>query len=122
MTTGLAATLIARIPAASLPSDGRHAHHHRLSVCHTGCMCMQCMVGAMGATAGASGTRAWLATRRWSWLTPAVLKRITVGLLAMVLIASTLLIGSSTPTGQAGPRAQPQAAVAATTAEAAHRR
>ena len=59
-------------------------------------MCAQCMMGAMGATAGATGTRAWLATRRWAWLTPVVLKRITLGLLAVVLVASTILIGGST--------------------------
>lgn len=31
---------------------------------------MQCMMGAMTAGAGASGARAWLATRRFTWVTP----------------------------------------------------
>jgi hypothetical protein len=59
-------------------------------------MCMQCMMGAMSATATASGARSWLATRRWAWLTPKRLQRITVVLLAAVLVASaTVLSGSS---------------------------
>ena len=70
------------------------------------------MMGAMGATAGATGTRAWLATRQWAWLTPIVLKRITLGLLAVVLVASTILIGGST---------SPQGATAATDSGATHR-
>lgn len=70
------------------------------------------MMGAMGATAGATGTRAWLATRRWAWLTPVVLKRITLGLLAVVLVASTLLVGGSTA---------PRGATAATDSGPTHR-
>ncbi|MDQ3632523.1 MAG: hypothetical protein M3417_14890 [Actinomycetota bacterium] len=121
MINGLAATLIARIPAAMLPTAGSHGHHPS-STCHTHAMCVQCMMGAMGATAGASGTRAWLATRQWVWLTPPVLRKITVGLLAVVLIASTILIGGSTPSGQADPRAQSHGSSAAATADALHRR
>lgn len=58
-------------------------------------MCVQCMIGAMGATAGASGARAWLATRRWAWLSPRVLKRITLALVIAVLTASSILLGGS---------------------------
>lgn len=58
-------------------------------------MCVQCMVGAMTAGAGATGARSWLATRRWAWLTPQRLKRATVLLLGAGLVASSLLIGGS---------------------------
>lgn len=58
-------------------------------------MCMQCMVGAMTAGAGATGARSWLATRHWAWLTPLRLRRITFALLAAALIASAVLIGGS---------------------------
>ncbi|MBB4662759.1 hypothetical protein [Conexibacter arvalis] len=66
-------------------------------------MCMQCMAGAMTATAGAAGIRAWLATRAFGWLTPRRMKAITIGLVAVALLASTILIGGSgsgsTPAG-----------------------
>lgn len=63
-------------------------------------MCMQCMAGAMTATAGATGVRAWLATRAYAWLTPKRLKAITVALVAVALIASTVLVsGSTAPAG-----------------------
>ncbi len=75
-------------------------------------MCVQCMVGAMGASAGASGVRAWLATRRWAWLTPAALKRITVGLLVLVLFASSVLIGGSTSAAPTGSQTQAPAQAA----------
>jgi hypothetical protein len=59
-------------------------------------MCMQCMMGAMTAGATASGTRSWLATRHWAWLTPVRLRRITIALLVGALVASaTVLSGSS---------------------------
>jgi hypothetical protein len=59
-------------------------------------MCVQCMMGAMTAGATVSGARSWLGTRRWAWLTPRRLHRITV---AMVLVgfalSATVLSGSS---------------------------
>jgi hypothetical protein len=59
-------------------------------------MCMQCMMGAMTAGAAASSTRGWLATRRWTWLTPERLRAITVALLVAALAATaTVLSGSS---------------------------
>lgn len=58
-------------------------------------MCMQCMAGAMTATAGAAGIRAWLATRAFAWLTAKRLKAITLLLVGVALLASTLLVGGS---------------------------
>lgn len=61
-------------------------------------MCMQCMAGAMTATAGAAGIRAWLATRAFAWLTPRRLRAITLVLIAAALLASTVLVsGSAAP-------------------------
>jgi hypothetical protein len=58
-------------------------------------MCMQCMAGAMTAVGAASGTRAYLASRRFSWLTPGRLRALTIGLaVAAVVVAGTLLGGS----------------------------
>jgi hypothetical protein len=54
-------------------------------------MCAQCMATATVAAAGATGVRAWLATRGWAWLTPGRLRRATVALLiAGVAGAGTL--------------------------------
>jgi hypothetical protein len=59
-------------------------------------MCVQCMMGAMTAGAAASGTRSWLATRRWAWLTPERMRAVTVALLVAALVVSaTVLSGSS---------------------------
>lgn len=51
-------------------------------------MCAQCMVVATGAAATVTGTRAWLATRTWAWLTPTRLRRTTAALLVLGLAAS----------------------------------
>jgi predicted DNA-binding helix-hairpin-helix protein len=59
-------------------------------------MCVQCMMGAMTAGAGATGARSWLATRRWSWLTAQRLRRITVALLTVALFAAATLLSGST--------------------------
>jgi hypothetical protein len=58
-------------------------------------MCMQCMATAMGSIAAASGTRAWLGTRRFDWLTQARLRKVTVALFTAALIASALLMSGS---------------------------
>lgn len=58
-------------------------------------MCVQCMMGAMSAGAAASGTRSWLGTRRWHWLTPLRLRRITITLLAAAFMAAATLLGGS---------------------------
>jgi hypothetical protein len=51
-------------------------------------VCMQCMAGAMTAGAAATGTRAYVAARRPSWLTPTALRRLTVCLLVLAVIAA----------------------------------
>ena len=56
---------------------------------------MQCMVTAMSSMAAANGTRAWLGKRRFSWLTPARLRKVTVVLFSAALIASALLMSGS---------------------------
>jgi hypothetical protein len=57
-------------------------------------MCAQCMAAAATAAAGATGIRAWLATRGWAWLTPLRLRRATIGLLVVALGAAATLSGS----------------------------
>jgi hypothetical protein len=71
-------------------------------------MCMQCMAGAMTAVGAASGTRAYLGSRAFSWLTPGRLKALTVTLAVAALVASaTLVTGSSAAPEQGGqPAAQ----------------
>jgi hypothetical protein len=56
---------------------------------------MQCMLNAMAASAGATGVRSWLGSRRFSWMTPARLKRATIALIAAALIASATLVSGS---------------------------
>lgn len=54
-------------------------------------MCAQCMATASVAAAGATGLRAWLATRGWTWLTPQRLRRATFALLAVGLVVAATL-------------------------------
>jgi hypothetical protein len=66
-------------------------------------MCMQCMASAMGAVGAASGTRAFIAGRHFSWLTPRRLRLLTIVLLAAALLASaTLVSGTGPASGQQG--------------------
>jgi hypothetical protein len=58
-------------------------------------MCMQCMMGAMAAGAGATGARSWLATRRYRWLTPRRMRALTIALLGSALVAASVLLGGS---------------------------
>ena len=56
---------------------------------------MQCMASAMTAVGAASGTRAYLGSRRYAWLTPKRLRVITILLgIAAVLASATLVSGS----------------------------
>lgn len=56
-------------------------------------MCAQCMTTAAVAAAGASGVRAWLATRRWAWVTPSRLRMVTAGLALTAIGAAATLSG-----------------------------
>jgi len=58
-------------------------------------MCMQCMASAMTAVGAASGARAYLGSRRYTWLTPERLKRITMVLVVAALVASATLVSGS---------------------------
>lgn len=58
-------------------------------------MCVQCIAGATTAVAAGSGIRVWLRAWSPSWLTPIVMKRVTIALVVGVLIASSLLLGGS---------------------------
>ena len=61
-------------------------------------MCTQCMVSAMTAVGAASGTRAYVASRHFSWLTPGRLRALTIVLAVAAIVASaTLMSGSSSP-------------------------
>jgi hypothetical protein len=55
-------------------------------------MCAAC---AMAAVAGASGARTWLQTRRVTWLTPRLLKMVTVALFAVAFAVSSVGLSSS---------------------------
>jgi hypothetical protein len=56
---------------------------------------MQCMAGAMTAVGAASGTRAYLGTRNFSWLTPRRLRRVTIALAFAALLASATLLSGT---------------------------
>ena len=51
------------------------------------------MATAAAATGGASAVRAWLAVRRFSWLTPRRLRAITIALIVGALLVSATLSG-----------------------------
>jgi hypothetical protein len=58
-------------------------------------MCAQCMATAMTAVGAASGTRAYLGSRRYAWLTSKRLRAITILLgVAAVLASATLVSGA----------------------------
>lgn len=58
-------------------------------------MCAAC---AMAAAAGVTGVRSWLQTRSWTWLTPVVLRRLTIAACVIgLLVATVSLSGSSKP-------------------------
>jgi hypothetical protein len=52
-------------------------------------MCVQCMLGAMTAGAGASGARAWLATRFPTWMSPSRRRQVS----RVLLVAGVLAAG-----------------------------
>jgi hypothetical protein len=53
------------------------------------------MMAASTAAAGATGIRAWLAAKRFSWLTPARLRAVTITLIAVALITSSVGLSSA---------------------------
>jgi hypothetical protein len=65
----------------------------------------------MTAMAGASGARAWLQSRHWTFLTPARLRRMTIAaFVAATLVSVVGLSGSSKPAHGATPAAHHAAA------------
>ena len=58
-------------------------------------MCAQCMMAATTAAAGATGIRAWLATRRFRWLTPRRMRFASIALIGVALVAASLGLGAS---------------------------
>jgi hypothetical protein len=58
-------------------------------------MCMQCAATATVAVGSASGIRAWLRMHAGSWLTPARMRAVTIGLLTLAVIASGIGLGGS---------------------------
>jgi len=58
-------------------------------------VCMQCMLNAMAASAGATGARSWLGHKRFTWLTPARLRLATILLVCAALFASATLVSGS---------------------------
>ncbi|MGZ6607600.1 MAG: hypothetical protein ACXVFI_11115 [Solirubrobacteraceae bacterium] len=70
-------------------------------------MCMQCMATAMTAGASVSGTRAYIAHKHFSWVTPRRMRAITISLTCAGLLASaTLVSGSTAPAHSTAPAAQ----------------
>jgi hypothetical protein len=53
-------------------------------------MCAQCMMGATTAAAGVTGTRAWLATKGLTWMTPRRMRVATVSLIVAGFIGSAV--------------------------------
>jgi hypothetical protein len=58
-------------------------------------MCAQCMATAMTAVGAASGTRAYLGSGRYTWLTPKRVRAITILLAIGAVLASATLVSGS---------------------------
>lgn len=58
-------------------------------------MCAQCMATAMTAVGAASGARAYLGSRRFSWLTPHRLRKVTFALAIGAILASATLVSGT---------------------------
>ena len=65
-------------------------------------MCVQCMIGAMGATAGASGARSYIAAKHFAWMTPKRMRAVTIALAVAALLGSATL-GGATPGAKHSP-------------------
>ncbi|MFL5867953.1 MAG: hypothetical protein ACJ766_12725 [Thermoleophilaceae bacterium] len=57
-------------------------------------MCAQCMATATAAVGGASGLRAWLAAKGFSFLTPRRMRALTIALGVGAVLVSATLSGS----------------------------
>lgn len=53
-------------------------------------MCMQCMMGAVTAGAGATGVRTWVAAKGFPWMTPRLMRVATVSLIVVGLIGASI--------------------------------
>jgi len=58
-------------------------------------MCMQCMATAMTAVGAALGTRAYLGSRRYAWLTATRPRAIPLVLAIGAVLASAMLVSGS---------------------------
>jgi len=56
-------------------------------------MCAGCV---MAAAAGASGARSWLQAQHATWLTPRVLRAVTIALFAAAFVFSSITLSGST--------------------------
>jgi hypothetical protein len=79
------------------------------------------MIGAMSTGAAATGTRSYIATRHFSWMTPRRMKLITASLLGSALFASSFIFGGSTPSPQTAAAHPASASPAAVVSHAASR-
>jgi len=61
-------------------------------------MCVGC---AMAAASAATGTRTWLQTHNFGWLTPVRLRALTIAVMSVAAIVSTIGFSGSTPPSQA---------------------
>ena len=57
-------------------------------------MCAQCVMGAATAAPGATGIRAWLATRGFAWLTPRRMRLATISLIPVGLLGASVGVGA----------------------------
>lgn len=55
-------------------------------------MCMQCMTTVVVSATAATGIRAWLNAKRPGWLTAVRMRRLTVALLGLAVLAATVQI------------------------------
>jgi hypothetical protein len=61
-------------------------------------VCVQCAMGASSAAAavgGAAGLRAWLAAKRFVWMTPGRMRVTTIVLLALGVIGASVGVGGA---------------------------
>jgi hypothetical protein len=62
----------------------------------------------MAAASAATGTRTWLQTHNFRWLTPARLRALTIAVMSAAAIVSTIGFSGSTPAATRSASAHPQ--------------